>query len=72
MARCDHGYLGISMNDVTPANASFFNLKDASGAIVAQVTPDSPAAQAGLKSGDVIDELNGHKVDRTAARCRLR
>jgi serine protease Do len=57
-----HGYLGISMNDVTPENASFFNLKDASGAIVAQVTPDSPAARAGLKSGDVIVELNGHKI----------
>ncbi|HEY4378941.1 MAG TPA: Do family serine endopeptidase [Acidobacteriaceae bacterium] len=57
-----HGYLGISMNDVTPANAGFFNLKTATGAIVAQVTPDSPASQAGVKSGDVIDELNGHKI----------
>jgi serine protease Do len=57
-----HGYLGISMNDVTPANASFFNLKDATGAIVAQVTPNSPASRAGLKNGDVINELNGHKV----------
>jgi serine protease Do len=57
-----HGYLGISMNDVTPENASFFNLKEATGAIVTQVSPDSPAAQAGLKSGDVIDELNGQKV----------
>jgi serine protease Do len=57
-----HGYLGISMNDVTPANASFFNLKDASGALVAQVAPDSPASRAGLKNGDVIAELNGHPV----------
>ncbi len=57
-----HGYLGISMNDVTPANASFFNLKDASGAIVAQVSPDSPAAHAGLKPGDVISELNGRRI----------
>ena len=57
-----HGYLGISMNDVTPANASFFNLKDASGAIVAQVTPDSPASRAGLKNGDVIAQLNGHTI----------
>jgi serine protease Do len=58
-----HGYLGISMNDVTPANASFFNLKEASGAIVSQVTPDSPASRAGLKNGDVIDTLNGEKVE---------
>jgi serine protease Do len=57
-----HGYLGISMNDVTPDNASFFNLPDATGAIVSQVTPDSPAGSAGLKSGDVLRELNGKKI----------
>ena len=57
-----HGYLGISMNDVTPENAHFFNLKDANGAIAAQVTPGSPAASAGLKSGDVIVSLNGQTI----------
>jgi serine protease Do len=57
-----HGYLGISLNDVTPANASFFKLNEATGAIVAQVTPDSPASRAGLKNGDVITELDGHKI----------
>ena len=57
-----HGYLGISMNDVTPDNASFFKLADATGAIVAQVSPNSPASRAGLASGDVITSLNGHKV----------
>ncbi|MGA8086285.1 MAG: trypsin-like peptidase domain-containing protein [Terracidiphilus sp.] len=57
-----HGYLGISMNDVTPDNSSFFNLPDATGAIVSQVTPDSPASRAGLKSGDVLRELNGSKI----------
>jgi serine protease Do len=61
--KVEHGYLGISMNDVTPENAHFFNLKDASGAIIAQVTPGSPAARAGLKSGDVIRELNGKKIN---------
>jgi serine protease Do len=62
-----HGYLGVSLNDVTPANASFFNLKTATGAIAAQVTPDSPASQAGLKNGDVIDSLNGEKIDNGSA-----
>jgi serine protease Do len=62
-----HGYLGISLNDVTPANANFFNLKTATGAIVAQVTPDSPASRAGLKNGDVIDSLNGRKIENGSA-----
>jgi len=57
-----HGYLGISMNDVTPDNSNFFNLPDATGAIVSQVTPDSPASRAGLKNGDVLRELNGSKI----------
>ena len=57
-----HGYLGITMNDVTPDNARFFNLPDATGAIVAQVTPDSPASRAGLKSGDVITKLDGQMI----------
>jgi serine protease Do len=57
-----HGYLGISMNDVTPDNSTFFNLPDATGAIVSQVTPDSPASRAGLKSGDVLRELNGARI----------
>ena len=60
--KVEHGYLGISMNDVTPDNAHFFNLPDASGAIVAQVTPGSPASRAGLQQGDVIAQLNGRKV----------
>jgi serine protease Do len=50
------------MNDVTPDNAHFFSLKDATGAIVAQVTPGSPASRAGLQNGDVIDSLNGQKM----------
>ncbi len=60
--KVDHGYLGISMNDVTPENAQFFNLPDAAGAIVSEVMPDSPAGQAGLKNGDVLRELNGKKI----------
>ena len=62
-----HGYLGIAMNDVSPENAHFFNLKDASGAIVAQVTPDSPASHAGLQQGDVIVGLNGQHIADSSA-----
>ena len=60
--KVNHGYLGIAMNDVTPDNAHFFNLQETSGAIVAQVTPDSPAGDAGLQQGDVIVALNGQKM----------
>lgn len=57
-----HGYLGMSMNDVTPDNARFFNLHDASGAIVSAVVPNSPASRAGLRRGDVIRQLNGENI----------
>ena len=60
--KIEHGYLGINLNDVTPDNAKFFNLQDPSGAIVAQVTPDSPASRGGLQRGDVIKRINGHEI----------
>jgi serine protease Do len=58
-----HGYLGVGIEDVTPANAQFFNVQDAKGAIVTQVTPDSPGSQAGLKNGDVIRRFDGKDVE---------
>ena len=57
-----HGYLGVGLNDVTPDNAKFFNLTGNSGALIAQVTPDSPASRAGLKQGDVVTGVNGQPV----------
>ncbi len=58
-----HGYMGIGISDVTPEEAKFFHVDKAIGAVVSQVEPDSPAAKAGLKVGDVITELNGHTVN---------
>ena len=60
--KVEHGYLGININDVTPDNAHFFHVNDAAGAIVAQVSPDSPASKGGLKQGDVVTEVNGQKI----------
>jgi len=57
-----HGYMGIGISDVTPENSKFFDVSDASGAVVTQVESGSPAAKGGLKVGDVITELDGKKV----------
>jgi serine protease Do len=61
--KIEHARIGIGINDVTPENASFFHLENASGALVSQVEPDSPASKAGVKVGDVITEFNSKKVD---------
>jgi serine protease Do len=58
-----HGYLGVGLNDVTPDNAKFFNLTGNTGALIASVTPDSPASRAGLKAGDVVTAVNGRTVE---------
>jgi serine protease Do len=58
-----HGYLGVGLNDVTPDNAKFFNLTGNTGALIASVTPDSPASRAGLKEGDVVTGVNGRSVE---------
>lgn len=61
--KIEHARMGIGINDVTPENATFFHLNSATGALVSQVEPDSPAAKAGVKVGDVITELDGKKVE---------
>jgi serine protease Do len=61
--KIEHARMGVGINDVTPENATFFHLENATGALVSQVEADSPAARAGLKVGDVITELNGKKME---------
>jgi serine protease Do len=55
-------YLGIVPQDVTPAIARAMGVKEAGGALVSDVSADSPAERAGLKRGDVILEVNSKPV----------
>jgi len=64
------GWLGVSLQQMTSDLATSFGVKEAKGALVSNVAPDSPAARAGLKSGDVILEFNGKKVDDPSALAR--
>ncbi|HEX2853822.1 MAG TPA: DegQ family serine endoprotease [Opitutaceae bacterium] len=56
------GFLGVSIQDLTPALAESFNRKNTQGALVRDVTEDSPAAKAGIQSGDILLEVNGKPV----------
>ena len=60
--KISHGHIGIGIADVTPENAKFFEGSTATGAVVTQVDPDSPGGKAGLEIGDVVTEIDGHKV----------
>ena len=56
------GYLGVMIQNVTPALADEFKLKDSKGALIGDVVEGGPAAKAGFKPGDVIVEYDGKKV----------
>jgi serine protease Do len=56
------GYLGVMIQPVTDELAKAFDLKDNAGALVGEVTRNSPAAAVGLREGDVITEFNGKKI----------
>jgi Do/DeqQ family serine protease len=58
-----HGRLGVSIQDLTPEIAQALGLRHTQGAVISQVEPGSPAAQAGLEPGDVIVEVNGRGVE---------
>jgi serine protease Do len=60
--RVDRGFLGVRIQDLTPALAQEFNAPDERGALIGEVEENSAAAEAGLRSGDVIIEFNGKPV----------
>ncbi|HSB69196.1 MAG TPA: DegQ family serine endoprotease [Candidatus Methylomirabilis sp.] len=56
------GYLGVSIQSITPELAKSLKLKDTKGGLVAGVTKGSPAEAAGIKQGDVIVRFDGKDV----------
>ncbi len=64
--RVSRGWMGVSLQEVTQDLARSFNLEQPRGALVAEVSADSPAAKAGLKTGDVIVAYAGQPVNDSA------
>ncbi len=65
--RVIRGWLGVSIQKVTPVLAKNFGLSTPHGALVGQVFKGSPAAGAGLRTGDIIVKYDGKEVDTPTA-----
>ncbi len=59
-------YLGVMAQEVTPSIAKAFHVPEVRGALIGDVTPNSPAQRAGLEKGDIILDINGEPVNNSA------
>lgn len=64
------GYLGVTLQDISPSMARALQLEDDNGILVNEVIEDSPADEAGLEDGDVILEYDGKPIDSNKALTR--
>jgi Do/DeqQ family serine protease len=60
--KVERGYLGVTIRNLDPTLAESFGVEGTRGSLVENVVPDSPAAKAGLKRGDVITAVDGRPV----------
>jgi len=60
--KVERGWLGVSLQELTPKLAQSFGLKTSKGAVVTQVAKGGPADHAGIKVGDVITGLQGKQI----------
>ncbi len=56
------GFLGVEIQTLTPELAKSLGAGETAGVLIAQVSPDSPAAKADLRNGDIITRVAGHAV----------
>ena len=61
--KVSRGFLGVALQPLSEELASQFKIKGTNGALMSEVTELSPAQKAGLKSGDVVVEVAGKKVE---------
>jgi S1-C subfamily serine protease len=61
--RVTRSWIGIASMKITPQLARYYGLPASEGALVAKVEPYSPADDAGLRKGDVIEQIDGSKVE---------
>jgi len=57
------GWLGVSIQEITEDIAKSFKLKDAKGALVAEVMEDTPAQRGGMERGDIVISFDGKEVE---------
>ncbi|MBW1860071.1 MAG: DegQ family serine endoprotease [Deltaproteobacteria bacterium] len=57
------GWLGVSIQDLSPDLAEYYGVKDGKGALVGEVFKGDPADKAGIKPKDVITEVDGEKIE---------
>ena len=60
--KVSRGWLGVQIQEMTPAIAASLGLQGQHGALIAAVTANSPGAEAGLKQGDVVLSFNGTEI----------
>jgi serine protease Do len=65
------GWLGVRLSNIGPEDAARAGLEDRNGAVVTRITPGGPAADAGLRSGDVIRAFAGQAVADSHALTRM-
>jgi serine protease Do len=62
--KVERGFLGVTIQDLSPESAEFFELEDTTkGVLISDVTEGSAAEKAGIKPGDVVVEFEGNPVE---------
>lgn len=56
------GHLGVALKDLTPQEAQYFGLRSLDGAMIVQIDPKGPAAEAGMHQYDIVTQFGDRKI----------